>query len=224
MTTPDRLRIIVTGATGMVGEGVLLECLQNSAVEHVLMINRRPSPLAHPKLGELIVPNFLDIDRFSDHLGGYDACFFCAGVSSRGMSEVLYNHITYETTLRFANALCAVNPHMTFVYVSGALTDSTEKGHIMWARVKGRTENALLRCGFDRAYNFRPGFMRPSVGQRNVHGYYRVIGAFYPILRLLVPHQVSTVRQVGRAMINAAARGYARPILEIRDINTLAAA
>jgi uncharacterized protein YbjT (DUF2867 family) len=223
MPVPDHLRIILTGATGMVGEGVLLECLDSPAVEHVLMINRRPSPQRHAKLSELIVPNFLDIDRFTDHLGGYDACFFCAGVSSRGMTEILYNQLTYETTLRFAKALCAVNPHMTFIYVSGALTDSTEKGRLMWARIKGRTENALLRCGFDRAYNFRPGFMRPRMGQRNVHGYYRVIGPLYLLLRLFAPHHVSTMRQVGRAMINAVAKGYPNPVLEIRDINTLAA-
>ena len=230
MTSPhesarsDQLSIIITGATGMVGEGVLLECLGSPDVERVLMINRRPSPRRHPKLSELIVPNFLDLDQFQDQLYGYDACFFCAGVSSRGMSETLYNHLTYNTTLRFAKTLCAVNPHMTFIYVSGALTDSSEKGRVMWARIKGRTENALLRCGFEHAYNFRPGFMRPSRGQQNIHGYYKVIGSLYPVLRLLAPNHVSTMRQVGRAMINAAAKGYPHTTLEVRDINTLAVA
>lgn len=223
-TRSDQLSVIITGATGMVGEGVLLECIESPAVERVLMINRRTSPRRHPKLTELIVPNFLELDHFHDQLRGYDACFFCAGVSSRGMSETLYNHLTYNTTLRFAKALCGVNPHMTFIYVSGALTDSTENGRVMWARVKGRTENALLRCGFEHAYNFRPGFMRPTRGQQNIHGYYKVIGALYPVLRLLAPHQVSTMRQVGRAMINAAAKGYPHSTLEIRDINILAAA
>lgn len=230
MTSPgesarsDQLSVIITGATGMVGEGVLLECLESPEVERVLMINRRPAPRRHPKLTELIVPNFLELDRFQDQLRGYDACFFCAGVSSRGMSETLYNHLTYNTTLRFAKTLCAVNPHTTFIYISGALTDSSEKGRIMWARVKGRTENALLRCGFEHAYNFRPGFMRPTRGQQNIHGYYKVIGALYPVLRLVAPHHVSTMRQVGRAMINAATKGYPHTTLEICDINTLAAA
>lgn len=230
MTSPDesarsdQISVIITGATGMVGEGALLECLESPAVERVLMINRRPSSRRHPKLTELIVPNFLELNLFQDQLRAYDACFFCAGVSSRGMSETLYNHLTYNTTVRFAKTLCAVNPHMTFIYVSGALTDSSEKGRVMWARVKGRTENALLRCGFEHAYNFRPGFMRPTRGQQNIHGYYKVIGALYPVLRLLAPHHVSTMRQVGRAMINAAAKGYPRTTLEIRDINTLAAA
>lgn len=227
MTSPnhsDQLSVIITGATGMVGEGVLLECLESHVVGRVLMINRRPSPRRHAKLSELIVPNFLDLEQFGDQLAGYDACFFCSGVSSRGMSETLYNHLTYNTTLRFAKALCAVNPHMTFIYVSGALTDSSEKGRVMWARVKGRTENALLRCGFERAYNFRPRFMRPTRGQQNIHGYYKVIGSLYPVLRLFAPNHVSTMRQVGRAMINAAVKGYPRPVLEIQDINALAAA
>lgn len=224
MPSPAQLRIIITGATGMVGEGVLLECLDNPAVERVLMINRRPSPRRHAHLSELIVPNFLELDQFHDQLTGYDACFFCSGVSSRGMSETLYNHLTYNTTLRFAKTLCAVNPHMTFIYISGALTDSSEKGRVMWARIKGRTENALLRCGFEHAYNFRPGFMRPTRGQQNIHGYYKMIGGLYPVLRLLAPNHVSTLRQVGRAMINAATKGYPHPVLEIRDINTLAAA
>lgn len=224
MTDQAPLKVIVTGATGMVGEGVLLECFENAAVAQVLMVNRRPSPLRHPKLSELIVPNFLNLDPFTSQLGGYNACFFCSGVSSRGMSEALYSKLTYDTTLGFATALCAINPHMTFVYVSGALTDSSEKGRVMWARVKGRTENALLRCGFDHAYNFRPGFMRPTPCQHNVHSYYKVIGDLYPVLHLVAPNHVSTMRQVGRAMINAAIKGYPHATLEIRDINILGAA
>ena len=142
MSTEDtKLRIIITGATGMVGEGVLLECLEHPAVGQVLMVNRKPYPAKHPKLKECIVPDFLDLDGFTTQLIGYDACFYCAGVSSRGMSESEYSHITYDVTMHFAHKLASLNPRMIFDYVSGSLTDSTEKGRIMWARVKGKTEN-----------------------------------------------------------------------------------
>jgi len=137
-----KIRVILTGATGMVGEGVLLECQQHPAVEEVLVVTRKPYGGKHPKLKECIVPDFLDLDRFTSQLTGYDACFYCAGVSSRGMSEAEYTHITYDTTIYFAHKLAALNPQMIFNYVSGSLTDSSEKGSLMWARVKGKTENA----------------------------------------------------------------------------------
>lgn len=217
------MKIILTGVTGMVGEGVLFECLSNSAVERVLIVNRRPyKGAAHPKLAELVVPDFMHLESVTDQLTGYDACFFCAGISSRGMSEVDYTHVTYDITLNFAQTLARLNPQMTFVYVSGALTDSSEKGRSMWARVKGSTENALLRLPFRAAYNFRPGFMRPTPGQQNILSYYKLIGGLYPILHAIFPRHISTLSQVARAMIVVAQDGYTKPILEVADINSLA--
>jgi uncharacterized protein YbjT (DUF2867 family) len=223
MSTEDtKLRIIITGATGMVGEGVLLECLEHPAVAQVLIVSRKPYPAKHPKLKECLVPDFLDLDGFSSQLTGYDACFYCAGVSSRGMSESEYSHITYDVTMHFARKLASLNPQMIFDYVSGSLTDSTEKGRIMWARVKGKTENALMQSGFKRVYNFRPGFMKPTPGQQNIKSYYNFIGWLYPLLRLLFPNQVCTMREVGLAMINSVLKGYPKQILEISDIKALA--
>jgi uncharacterized protein YbjT (DUF2867 family) len=218
------LKIIITGATGMVGEGVLLECLEHPAIEKVLIVNRKSYGATHPKLQECIVPDFLDLDGFASQLSGYDACFYCAGVSSRGMSESEYSRITYDITIHFAQELASLDPQMIFVYVSGALTDSSEKGRVMWARVKGRTENALMRCGFRRVYNFRPGFMKPTPGQRNIQWYYKAIGWMYPILRVALGNQVSTMRDVGLAMIHSVLKGYPKQVLEIRDINSLAKA
>ncbi len=188
------------------------------------MVNRKHYTAQSPKLSECIVPDFLALDDLSTALTGYDACFYCAGVSSRGMSESAYTHITYETTLHFARKLASLNPRMTFIYVSGSLTDSSEKGKIMWARVKGKTENALLQCGFHRVYNFRPGFMRPTAGQQNIKSYYKLIGGLYPLLHLLLPNQVSTMHDVATAMINSVLKGYPKSILEIKDINALAKA
>ncbi|MEJ0055932.1 MAG: NAD-dependent epimerase/dehydratase family protein [Bacteroidota bacterium] len=216
------LKIILTGATGMVGEGVLLECLEHPDVNEVLMINRRPINLKHPKLKECIVPDFFYIEEFKDQLKGYDACFFCAGISSAGMGEQEYTRITYETTMHFANVLAGINPTIIFNFVSGAHTDSSEKGRIMWARVKGKTENALMRLPFKRVYNFRPGFMKPTPGQKNIKGYYKVIGSFYPFLLMVFPNNVSTMKEVGLSMINSVRKGYSKQVLEIKDIKVLA--
>ncbi|HEX4008044.1 MAG TPA: NAD-dependent epimerase/dehydratase family protein [Acidobacteriaceae bacterium] len=221
MSAPAPLKVIITGATGMVGEGVLLECLDNPAVERVLMVNRRPSPLRHPKLAELIVPDFLNLSSAAPQLAGYDACFFCAGVSSVGKSEADYTRATCDVTLNFARTLVALNPAMTFIYVSGAGTDTSEKGRLMWARVKGRTENALQRVGFARAFSFRPGFMRAVPGQRNLATSYKWLAWLYPVARIVAPQYVSTLRQVALAMIRTAQSGYSRPILEVKDINPL---
>ena len=219
-----KLAVIITGATGMVGEGVLFECLKHPAIERVLLVSRKPYPMSHPKLKECIVPDFLQLDAVAAQLSGYDACFFCAGVTSIGKTEAEYTYITYDTTLHFAGQLAALNPQMTFVYVSGAGTDRSEVGKTMWARVKGKTENALLSCGFRQAYNFRPGFMKPTAGQKNVIALYKFLGWFYPILRMLFPNHVSTMSDVGLAMIQSVLKGYSKPVLEIKDINTLAAA
>jgi uncharacterized protein YbjT (DUF2867 family) len=213
------MNVIITGATGMVGEGVLLECLENAAVEKVLMVNRKPSPLKHPKLKELIVPDFMKLDSYNEALTGYDGCFFCAGISSVGMKEEKYTYITYDTTINFAQKVASLNPKMVFAYLSGASTDSSEKGKMMWARVKGRTENALMRLPFKGVYNFRPGIMRPFKGQKNVPGMFK---PFIPVLALLMPKQVLTLKQVGQAMINAVQVGYPKHVLEIADIKELA--
>src|SRR5664279_3107302 len=171
----NNIKVIITGATGMVGEGVLFECLQNPTVKEVLIINRRHYDLQHPRLKELIVPDFFQLSQFSDSLQRYDACFFCAGISSVGMKEDKFTRITYDTTLAFAKALLAVNTDMVFTYVSGARTDSSEKSRMMWARVKGRTENDLAKLPFKAEYNFRPGVMQPFPDQKNWKSAYKFI-------------------------------------------------
>lgn len=218
------IAVIITGSTGMVGEGVLFTCLEHPEVDRVLIVNRKPYGLQHPKLAECVVPDFMELDGVSSQLSGYDACFYCAGVSSAGMSEADYTQITYDITLHFARTLVALNPRMTFDYVSGSLTDSSEKGRVMWARVKGRTENSLMKLGFKSVYNFRPGFMKAMPGQRNIKGYYTPIAWLYPLLRAFLPNQVSTLQDVGSAMINSVLKGYTKQVLEIRDINLLAKA
>jgi uncharacterized protein YbjT (DUF2867 family) len=163
----------------------------------------------------------MKVEEVAGQMSGYDACFFCAGVSSVGKSEAEYTRVTYDTTLHFAQTLVKVNPGMVFVYVSGAMTDSTEKGRTMWARVKGRAENALARVGFRAEYNFRPGFMRAMREQQNLPGFYKATGWMYPVLRVVAPNHVSTLEDVGRAMIRCVRQGYPKQILEVRDINAL---
>lgn len=217
------LKVILTGASGMVGEGVLLESLKHPDVEEVLMVNRRHIEMSHPKLKELIVPDFLKLDEYTNQLTGYDACFYCAGISSVGMKEDAYSVVTYDTPLHFAQRLVKLNPNMIFNHVSGASTDSTEKGKIMWARVKGRAENALMKLPFKKVYNFRPGFMKPIKGQKNIKKAYKIIIAFSPLFFLLLPNKSSTMSQLGLAIINAALKGYPKQILEVKDIKLLAA-
>ncbi len=213
------MKVIITGATGMVGEGVLFECLQNNLVSEVLSISRKPYDLQHPKLKELIVPDFFQLSRFADKIQGYDACFFCAGVSSVGMKEGKYTQLTYGTTLAFAKAVLAVNPQMVFTYISGSHTDSSEQGKTMWARVKGKTENDLAKLSFKAVYNFRPGIMLPFDGQKNWKSAYKFIAK---IIRLFAPKSILTMQEVGKAMINAAIKGYSKTVLEIDDIKALA--
>jgi len=216
------IKVIITGATGMVGEGVLLECLENPAVEKVLMVNRRPFALTHAKLKECIVPDFFKLDESTSQLTGYDACFFCAGISSVGLNEAEYTRITYDTTLHFAQKLADLNRKMVFVFVSGAMTDSSETGRVMWARVKGKTENALTRLPFKNVYNFRPGFMKATPGQKNIKSYYGLIGWMFPLLKILMPKHILTLQEVGRAMINSVTDGWDKQVLEVRDIKELA--
>jgi len=214
---------IITGASGMVGEGVLLECLADARVSRVLAVTRRPSGVQHPKLVELIVTDFDDLAPVQARLAGYDACFFCLGVSSVGMSEADYRRVTYDLTTNFGRTLARLNPDLTFCYVTGSGTDSTERGRSMWARIKGATENELLRL-FRRGVMFRPGMMRATAGQKNLKGWYKAIAWIYPIGRRLAPGSFCTLQEVGRAMINAAAAGSPKKVLEVRDIVALAAA
>lgn len=213
------IKVIITGATGMVGEGVLFECLQNENVREVLIISRKHYECNHPKLKELIVPDFFQLHQFADNIKGYDACFFCAGVSSVGMKEDKYRSITYDTTLSFAKTLLTYNPNMVFTYVSGSLTDSTEKGRLMWARVKGKTENDLMKLPFKGEYNFRPGVMLPFEGQKNWKSAYKFIAK---TIKFFAPKKVLAIKEVARAMINAVLSGYSKPVLEIDDIRKLA--
>lgn len=210
---------MITGATGMVGEGVLMECLENPDVSEILSISRRPSGKNHPKLKEYLVPDFASININDEKLKGYDACFFCAGISSIGMNEEDYTKITYDMTLHVAKAMLNQNPGMVFNYISGAGTDSTESGKMMWARVKGRTENALKKMNFKGVYNFRPGFMKPVDGQLNIKWFFKPFIYLFPIF---LPSKLLTLHEVGRAMINATQKGYPTSTLEIRDIKNLA--
>jgi nucleoside-diphosphate-sugar epimerase len=215
------IKVIITGATGMVGEGVLFECLQNEKVCEVLIVNRKHYELTHPKLKELIVPDFFQLSTFAENIKGYDACFFCAGISSVGMKEEKFTIITYDTTLSFAKALLQANNNISFTYVSGSHTDSSEKGRLMWARVKGRTENDLMKLPFKSEYNFRPGGMLPFDGQKNWKAAYKFI---VKIIKAISPKKVITMEELGKAMINAVTIGYPKQILEIADIKELAKA
>jgi uncharacterized protein YbjT (DUF2867 family) len=215
------MKVLITGSTGMVGEGVLLECLKHSDVEQVLVINRKPGGVSHPKLRELIHGDFFNLLPIEQQLTGFDACFFCLGVSSVGMSKEEYRRITYDLTLNVAQLLAKLNPATTFCYVTGAGTDSSEQGSVAWARVKGATENALMRL-FKRAYMFRPGFMKATPGQNNVKSYYKFIAWLYPIGRSLYPAGFCTLQEVGLAMIKVAVYGYRKQILEVKDIVALA--
>jgi uncharacterized protein YbjT (DUF2867 family) len=214
------MKIIITGATGMVGEGVLFECLENPIVKEVLIVNRRHYDMEHPKLKELLVNDFTKLEGLENQLSNYDACFYCAGISSVGMNEEKYNYITYETTMAFAEQLVKLNANMVFNFVSGGHTDSTEQGKLMWARIKGKTENALMKLPFKAQYNFRPGFMKPFKQQKNIKTLFKPIIWLFPII---LPKISLTLKQVGQAMINAVLKGYPKQVLEIADIKILAA-
>jgi uncharacterized protein YbjT (DUF2867 family) len=220
MTT--KIKAIITGATGMVGEGVLHECLQHPAVEAVLVINRKPCGVSYPKLREIIHPDFFDLTLIESQLSGYNACFFCAGVSSVGMKEPEYTRVTYDLTLNFARTLSRLNPDMTFCYVSGAGTDSTEKGRIMWARVKGKTENDLMKLPFTAAFAFRPVFMLPTKGLKNALSFYKYVNWLYPLVHPIFPNYFGTLKELGLAMINCVLFGYDKKVLEAKDIAILA--
>jgi len=224
----DDMKVILFGASGMVGQGALRELLQDPDVETVLAIGRSPSGQRDPKLKELLQEDVADLRMLEGELKDYGACLFCLGVSAVGMSEPDYKRVTYDLTLKIAQTLERLNPKMTFVYVSGGGTDSTERGSVMWARVKGATENALLSMPFERAYMLRPGFIRPLHGVVSKTRWYRVlyaaVGPVYPALKRLFPGQVTTTEELGRAMLQLLKRGASERVLENRDIAALAGA
>ena len=217
-----RIKAIITGSTGMVGEGVLHECLVHPDVESILAINRRPCNVQHPKLKEILHQDFSNFSPIEKELMGYNAGYFCMGVSSIGMSEGKYRHLTYDLTMALARTLAKLNPDMTICYVSGAGTDSSEKGRIMWARVKGKTENDLMRLPFRKAYMFRPAFIQPTKGLKNTHAFYYVLAPFFPLWKLFLPKYLLTLKEVGLAMINSVNNGPDKQVLEVRDIAQLA--
>ncbi len=213
------MKVIITGATGMVGEGVLLCCLLRTDITEVLSVSRKPCGINHPKLKEYLVPDFLNLKMADSQLAGYDGCFFCAGISSIGMDEEKYTKITYDTTLHFAKVLLHQNPSMVFDYVSGTHTDSSEKGKMMWARVKGKTENDLMALGFRGQYNFRPGAIKPVEGQKQVRWFFRPMIA---LASLFMPAKVLSLKEIATAMINTVSKGFEKQVLEIEDIKVLA--
>lgn len=220
------MKVVVFGASGMVGQGVLRECLLDPEIDVVLAVGRSPTGRPHAKVREILHEDLFALSSVEADLAGLDACFFCLGTSAAGMSESDYMRVNYDLPLAVARTLVRLNPAMTFIYVSGAGTDSTEKGRSMWARVKGKTENALLALPFKAAYMFRPGYIQPLHGIRSKTGWYRImyasLGWLYPMIKVLAPTMATTTEQLGRAMIAAAKHGAPRPVLEGRDINALA--
>jgi uncharacterized protein YbjT (DUF2867 family) len=215
------MKAILFGATGMVGEGVLHEALNDATVESVLVIGRRSCNVMHPKVRELLHNDFYDYSAIEDRLQGYHACFFCLGVTSIGKDEETYRRLTYDLTMSAARTLSRLNPDMVFCYVSGAGTDSTEKGRSMWARVKGKTENDLAKLPFKSTYAFRPGFIKPTPGLKNSLAIARILAPLYPLMHLLLPKHVCTMEDLGCSMIRVAAEGYSKRVLECADIAQL---
>jgi hypothetical protein len=219
-----KMKVIILGSSGMVGQGLLLECIENKRITDILLVNRNPGNIKYEKVKEIVHRDFFDFSSIKDQLKGYDACFFCLGISSAGMNEEQYSKITYELTLSFAHTLAEVNPSAVFCYISGAGTDSTGKGSRMWARVKGKTENDLVKL-FPKAYMFRPGYIQPMKGIRSktpaYNAFYVVFKPLYFLLRTFKGFVTDSV-SLGKAMINAAAIGYEKKIIESRDINVLA--
>lgn len=215
------MKVIITGTTGMVGEGVLHECLNSADVAEILIINRHALGLSHPKLKEIIHPDFYNMQPITEQLRGYDACFFCLGVSSVGMNADDYYKTTYTLTLHVAGILTNVNKDMTFCYVSGAGTDETESGRSGWARVKGKTENDLAKLPFRETFAFRPGFIKPTQGLTKTHSFYKYVNWLFPIGRAVYPKAFCTMKELGLAMINVAKNGYSKRIIEGNDIIAL---
>ncbi len=215
-------KVIITGATGMVGKGVLLECLDHKLIDEVLVIGRNSIGIEHPKLKELIHNDFTDFEYVKSQLSGYDACFFCLGISAAGLNEEAYKKITYDFTMILANTLLKINPEMTFNYVSGEGTDSSEKGRMMWARVKGKTENDLLKLGFQQAFMFRPGAIIPLRGIKSRTKSYQFMYDYFmwlvKFIKFIAPNSVVNTTQIGLAMINSVFKDYDKKVLKPKDI------
>ena len=220
------MKVILFGGTGMVGQGVLRECLLDPEVTQLLAVGRNAMKQKHPKLRELVVADLYDLSSVEQQLTGYDACFFTLGTSAAGLTEEKYARVTHDLTLSVARTLVRLNPGMTFIYVSGMGTDSSERGRVMWARVKGKTENALLALGFRRAFMFRPGLIVPMHGIRSRTTLYRVsyaiMAPLVPLIRRIFPNAVTTTERVGRAMLAVAEHGNPKAVLEAADINRVA--
>ncbi len=217
-----KIKAIITGTTGMVGEGVLHECLNHPDVESVLVINRRHFEIYHPKLKQIVHDNFYDYSPIQNELAGFNACFFCLGTTSVKKKEEEYTKITFDLTKTFADTVIKLNPDMTFCYVSGAGTDGTENGKIMWARVKGRTENYLLNLGFKQTYMFRPALITPTKGLKNTLTPYKILSPLVPVIKFLFPNYICSLKEIGIAMINSVNKGYEKKVLEVKDIKKLA--
>ena len=218
------MNVLILGATGMVGQGVLRECLLDGGVTRVVTLGRAATGQSHPKLEEIVHADLFHLSAIEDRLRGLDACFYCLGVSAAGMSEAEYSRVNYEMTLAVAEALVRTSPGLIFVYVSGTGTDSSERGRVMWARVKGRTENALLRLPFRSAYMLRPGLIVPMHGVKSktrlYRAFYTMLGPLLPILRKRFPRSIITTEQLGGAMLRLARSGYPKPVLEAGDLAT----
>ncbi|MBI5477069.1 MAG: epimerase [Ignavibacteriales bacterium] len=215
------IKAIIFGATGMVGEGVLHEALNDAAVDSILVVGRRSCNIQHKKLTELLHTDFYDYTKIENNLSGYNACFFCLGVTSVGKKEEEYRRLTYDLTLAAAQTLSRLNPEMVFCYVSGVGTDSSEKGRIMWARVKGKTENDLRKLPFKSVYAFRPGFIKPIAGLKNTQTFAKILAPLYPVLNLIFPKYICTLENLGRSMISAVDKGYSKRILECLEIEQI---
>lgn len=216
------MKVIITGATGMVGEGISLVCLNHPEIQEVLLIVRRTCGLNHPKLKEIILKDFSRVEEIQEQLIGYDACFFCAGISSVGHSEESFYEGTYNVVVPFASTLSKINPGSSFIYVSGAGTDSSEQGRIMWARVKGKTENALSKLPFASVHNFRPGFMRPVKGQKQIKGWLKLAYVLWPIFIGLFPSWSCKLEEVALAMIHLAKTKTKISTVEVKDMKGFA--
>ena len=211
-----KIKAIITGASGMVGEGVLYECLQQNDVAEILVIGRRSCGYNHPKLKEIVHSDMYNLSSIEDQLEGYDACFFCLGTSSVGKKEPAFTKVTYDLTMHFATTLSKLNPEMTFCYISGAGTNET--GKLMWQRVKGKTESELMKLSFRQVYNFRPGIIKSIKGLKHTLPLYKWLSWMLPIIKIIAPKSIVTLKQIGDAMINATTKGYEKKILEVKDI------
>lgn len=214
------MKVIITGTTGMIGEGILLECLNDDRISSILSVSRKPTGKNHPKLKEYIVSDFLSLQEGDENLKSYDACFFCAGVSSIGINAADYERISYDTTLQFARAV-EPNPNMSFIYVSGSGTDSTEKGKLHWARVKGKTENDLMKLPFKQAFGFRIGIVEIAKGQIHVLPFYKYVSWLIPVLKIVSPNILNTMKQVANAMIVVSSKGHPKNIIHVKDIHQM---